>query len=185
MALIDGMCRDIYQHHAPLSPTAFQNSVHNAVAGYWSIAEGCRGACTSLAADDGSFAAGLIEAVTQAWYGEASVLLVAFDVPGPALLDVHRHYGCAFATALLLRAGVPGGATSATKADGGPVIELELVTDGDQGSLTPMRDRALEEMRLGNPAARALPLLAGLASGKTARLRLPYLEDLLLEVRLQ
>jgi hypothetical protein len=85
MELIDSMCRALYRDHEPPSPTVFQNSVHNAVAGYWSIAEGCRQASTSVAAGDGSFAAGLLEAATQAVVGGRPALLVAFDVPAPAL----------------------------------------------------------------------------------------------------
>ena len=48
-----------------VSPTAFHNSVHNAPAGYWSIATRSRAPSTSLCGHDGSFAAGLLEAATQ------------------------------------------------------------------------------------------------------------------------
>jgi hypothetical protein len=175
MQLIDAMCRDIYHHNVSPSPTNFQNSVHNAVAGYWAIAEGCRAASTSLAAADGTFAAGLLEAATQVIAEVRPVLLVAFDAPAPPLLDPYRHFQAAFACALLL--GPP--------ALGGDGLDLYVkLTDAADEAPTAMDDPGLEAMRTGNPAARALPLLRALALGGAHRLRLPYLDDLSLELQL-
>jgi hypothetical protein len=175
MTLIDAMCRDIYQHRTPPSPTIFQNSVHNAVAGYWAIAEECRAASTSLAAADGTVAAGLLEAVTQCIADARPVLLVAFDVPGPPLLDPYRHFDAAFACALLL-------GPLATGRDGADLSVA--VIDAADTVPTAMDDPDLEAVRTGNPAARALPLLRAIALGGAHRLRLPYLDDLKLELRL-
>ncbi|MGB5831970.1 MAG: beta-ketoacyl synthase chain length factor [Thiohalocapsa sp.] len=177
MDLIDSMCRAVYERHEPPSPTVFQNSVHNAVAGYWSIAEGCRQASTSIAAGDGSFAAGLLEAATQASTMGKPVLLVAFDVPAPELLHSHRNFGCAFACALLL--------APAAQADDDPLLTLALPDEAQSKPDTPMADYALEVMRAGNPAARSLPLLAALAGVGPALVRLPYWPDLPLEVQLE
>jgi hypothetical protein len=175
MSLIDSMCRDIYDHRVPPSPTVFQNSVHNAVAGYWSISEGCRGPSTSLAAGDGTFSAGLFEAATQVACSAGSVLLVACEVPAPELLHPHRPFDCAFACALLLGAAAPG--------EDRPTLDLALCED--EQPFTPMPDAALEAMRRSNPAARALPLLAAIAAGRPAMVRLPYWPGLQLEVRLE
>ena len=49
-----------------VSPTRFHNSVHNAPAGYWTVATGSRAPSTSLCAFDESFAAGLLDAAVQA-----------------------------------------------------------------------------------------------------------------------
>jgi hypothetical protein len=170
MALIDSMCRAIYEHGESPSPTVFQNSVHNAVAGYWSIAEGCRQGSTSIAAGDGSFAAGLLEATTQVVCTGAPALLVAFDVPAPELLHPHRPFVCAFACALLL--------APAAADDRGATLALTLEDAADAPPETPMPDDALETLRSGNPAARALPLLAALAGSRAARVVLPYWPDL-------
>ncbi len=62
-----------------VSPTRFHNSVHNAPAGYWSIATQCREASTSICAYDYSFAAGLLEAATRALAEQSPVLLVAYE----------------------------------------------------------------------------------------------------------
>ena len=75
----DYMCATLASQPTAISPTRFHNSVHNAAAGYWTIATGCRAASTALTAYDGSFAAGLLEAATQCVADERPVLLVAFD----------------------------------------------------------------------------------------------------------
>ncbi|QVL46796.1 MAG: beta-ketoacyl synthase chain length factor [Thiocapsa sp.] len=175
MGLIDSMCRDIYGHRVPPSPTVFQNSVHNAVAGYWSIAEGCRGPSTSLAAGDGTFAAGLLEAATQVACFAGSVLLVAFEVPAPELLHPHRPFDNAFACAFRLAPASPDEDRTT----------LDLILSEDEQPFTPMQDTALEAMRRTNPAARALPLLAAIAAARPAVIRLPYWPGLQLEVRLE
>jgi hypothetical protein len=175
MGLIDAMCRDIYEHRIPPSPTVFQNSVHNAVAGYWSIAAGCRGPSTSLAAGDGTFAAGLLEAATQVACSGGSVLLVAFEVPAPQLLHPHRPFDSAFACALGFGPAAPG--------EDHPTLDLTL--SEDEQPFTTMQDTALEAMRRGNPAARALPLLAAIAAGRPTVIRLPYWPELQLEIRLE
>ncbi len=176
MALIDSMCCDIYERHVPPSPTVFQNSVHNAVAGYWSIAERCQQPSTSIAAGDGSFAAGLLEAAAQMICSGGPILLVAFDVPGPEPLHAHRPHTCPFACALLLGEAGSG--------EGPLMLELDLRPQPHQASSTPMKIPELEAMRLGNPAARALPMLAAIASGEPAEILLPYWSDLRLAVSL-
>lgn len=177
MGLIDFMCREIYDHHTSLSPTVFQNSVHNAVAGYWSIAANCREPSTSVASGDGSFAAGLLEAATLVVTQSRPCLLVAFDVPAPDLLHPHRTFNCPFACALVLE--------PASIQTGQPVLVLEVRHPTDSGEETTMGDETLEAMRLGNPAARALPLLAAIAKAQPMRVILPYWPDLALQVILE
>lgn len=176
MSLTDSMCRAIYQQHLPLSPTAFQNSVHNAVAGYWSIAEGCLRPSNSIAAGDGSFAAGLLEAATQLSIYREPVLLVAFDLPAPKLLHPHRPFTCAFACAMVL--------TPERLSADQTMLGLALCDHLNPPALTRMQDAELEAMRMGNPAARALPLLAAIAADRPTLVRLPYWPDLQLEARL-
>jgi hypothetical protein len=174
MSLIEQMCGDIYRHGGTPSPTVFQNSVHNAPAGYWSIAEGCKAASTSISAGDGSFAAGLLEAAVQTHVCLRSVLLVAFDLPAPPLLHPYRNFSCAFACALLL--------TPASGTDVGPILDLALRAGDSSDTLTVMHDPRFEALRTGNPAARALPLLAAAAGCGPSTVGLPYWPDLRLEV---
>lgn len=154
-----------------LSPTRFHNSVHNAAAGYWSIATGSRAASTSLCCHDGSFAAGLLEAAVQAIAGGKAVMLVAYDVPYPSPLAEARPIGPAFGVAMAL-SPTPSPASFAR-------LELELTTDQPLSQNT---EPALEALRRTTPAARSLPLLAVLAGNGTTAVTLEYLPDLALSV---
>ncbi|MHB1304520.1 MAG: beta-ketoacyl synthase chain length factor [Acidiphilium sp.] len=152
-----------------LSPTRFHNSVHNAPAGYWSIATSSQAASSSLCCHDDSFAAGLLEAAVQATTARHAVALIAYDVQYPAPLGDVRPIGAAFAVALVL-APAPTAATLAS-------IEIALRPGADASSVA---SPELEALRRGTPAARSLPLLAALASKTAAEVTLNYLEDMAL-----
>jgi Beta-ketoacyl synthase, N-terminal domain len=137
-----------------VSPTRFHNSVHNAPSGYWSVATGSRAPSTSLCAFDESFTAGLLEAAVQATVQDCPITLIAYDVPYPEPLHAVRPIVSAFAMALVL---VPQRTERA-------VAALSMVPADAEATAT-MTDPDLERLRLGNPAARALPLLAALARG--------------------
>ncbi len=156
-----------------VSPTRFHNSVHNAPAGYWSIATGSREASTSLCANQGSFAAGLLEAALQSAAERRRVLLVAYDAPNPAPLAAAIPIVAPCGVALLL-AHEPSAASLAR-------LELALAADG---AVTPLADDGLERLRTGNSAGCALPLLAALARRQAAQLHLEYLPGLHLAVTL-
>jgi hypothetical protein len=79
LPIVDALCRTLAQDARLLSPTRFHHSVHNAAAGYWAIASGCRAPGSALAAFDCSFAHGLLEALVQQACEGQSVLLVGFD----------------------------------------------------------------------------------------------------------
>jgi hypothetical protein len=150
-----------------LSPTKFHNSVHNAAAGYWSIATGATTASTSLCAHDDSFAAGLLEACAQAAATQDAVALIAYDVPYPAPLFAVRPVGAVFGVALVL-APVPTAAAFAR-------LDLAL----NPGAGTPSSALpALEELRQSTPSARGVPLLSAIASGVAGEVSLRYLEDM-------
>lgn len=173
--LIDRICRCLAESPETLSPTLFHNSVHNAAAGYWSIATHCMAPSTSLAVGDGTFAAGLIECATQLGGDRREILLVAYDLPGPPPLAEHRPLACPFACALLLGLD-PGPPHLAT-------LELDLVAPSAPVAETAL-PADLEHMRRGNPAARVLPLLQLLAQRRCGRLQLEYLDGLALAVEL-
>jgi hypothetical protein len=136
-----------------VSPTRFHNSVHNAPSGYWSVATGSRAPSTSLCAFDDSFAAGMLEAAAQATVQECPVTLIAYDVPYPEPLHAVRPIVAAFSMALVL---APHRTERA-------FASLTLATTTDEAPTTTMTDPELERLRLGNPAARALPLLQAIA----------------------
>jgi hypothetical protein len=167
------MCEALAQPERIVSPTRFTNSVHNAAAGYWHIAAGSRAASTSLAAFDGSFGAGLLEAAAQAAATGQPVLLVAADLPYPQPLQAVRPLPDAFGVALLL---APAGAPAA-------IARLGLSLVPGDAALSHCADAGLEALRRGVPAARSLPLLQALARVDAREvLSLDYLDGLALEV---
>ena len=160
------LCEALAQAQRLVSPTRFTNSVHNVAAGYWHIALQSRAPSTSLAAYDASFAAGLLEATVQCLAAQAPVLLVACDVPYPEPLHALRPLADVFAVALVLSPAAETGAA----AGGAAQLELHSSTAALLGPATPCADPALEALRQGNPAARALPLLLALLQAAPARL---------------
>lgn len=160
-----------------ISPTRFHNSVHNAPAGYWSIANQCTRPSTSLCAYDASFAAGLLEACCQAMSTGEHILLISTDVRYPYPLSDIRPMGSDFAVAMVLNAA----ATDAVLAK----LTLRYAHEPE----TRMADDALEEARLSNPSARCLPLLQVIARktlhsdhADPTTIHLEYVEPLSLEV---
>jgi len=168
------ICVALASRERLISPTRFHNSVHNAAAGYWSIAQGCTEASTSLCAGDASFGAGLLEALAQLAAGAPAVLLLAYDADYPPPLRAKRPIPDAFGTALLL--------TAAEGAAALPRLQLTL----SDAVATSMQNDALESLRRSIPAARSLPLLEHLARQRPGTVVLDYLDGarLALEVQL-
>lgn len=161
---LDGVCSALAMPGAPVSPLQFHNVVHNIPAGYWSRAAGATGPSTSLSAGDATFAAGLIEAAT--WLGSGdngAVLLVGYDLPGPAALARHVPVCAPFAVAMMLLPEATNGHCCA--------LHMAVI---DRAPETDMAHPELETLRRGNPTARALPLLTAIATGKGGRVLLPY-----------
>ncbi len=156
-----------------ISPTRFHNAVHNAAAGYWSIATGSQQPSTSLSAHDASFGAALLEAASQIHHHARPCLLVAFDTPYPQPLRALGSIPHPFGVALLLTAQ-----RSATTL-------CRLTMSLTQEPAHPMPTPALETMRSHVPAARALPLLSALTTQQPQNLVIEYLPGLNLAITLQ
>jgi len=141
--------------HAPneLSPTRFHNSVHNAPAGYWTIATDCQAPSNAVCAGRASFGAGLLEAATQACADEKPVLLVCSDIAGTGPLaeitGCHHAFGCA----LVL--------SPKATARGMGSLDLQLTLAAPSGPDLPADAAA---WIASNPSATALSLLALLAN---------------------
>jgi hypothetical protein len=170
------LCEALAQPDRIVSPTRFTNSVHNAAAGYWHIAAASRAASTSVAAFDGSFGAGLLEAAAQVAATGRPVLLVAADLPYPQPLQAARPLTDAFGMALVL--GVAGAAA--------PIARLGLGLVPGDAALTACTDAGLDALCRAIPAARGLPLLQSLARGDARQaLVLDYLDGLALGVTVE
>jgi hypothetical protein len=165
LEVVDRILTSINQPGSPVSPTHFHNSVHNASAGYWSIATGSHAPSTSLSAYDASFAAGLLEAATQVCVDGQPVLLVAYDMPPPEVLLPFCPTTAAFGVALLLVPETPGLEPLSW-------IGMDLQAGDDKGC-EGMHDKGLEALRSGVAAGRSLPLLERIARGLSGSLCLP------------
>ncbi len=148
----DYMCSTLAAQPTAISPTKFHNSVHNAAAGYWTIATGCREASTALTAFDASFAAGLLEAAAQCQADERPVLLVAFDVEAVGALKSVTASAGLLACALVI----------APSASEQTVAAFDWSLVAGPASAPVYRSPAARTIA-GNAMADALPLLEAIA----------------------
>ena len=93
----------------PLSPTQFGLSVHNAIAGQWSILRGQRGESVAIAGEADTFEHAMVEAASLLGEATPSVLVVIAEERPPAAYDTWID-DVPFSYALALRVGrvVPG-----------------------------------------------------------------------------
>ncbi len=164
LGVVDKILNTLMLPGKPVSPTHFHNSVHNAPAGYWSIATGSSAATNSIAAGEHTFSAGLLEAVTRVHAENQPVLLIVYDSLPPEVLINHQSIKVAFGMAMLI---VPS--------PGEFSLTLEI-QDGNS-PLSKMDCPGFEQLRQANPAAHCLPLLQSIAMYQSAKICLPYLHD--------
>jgi hypothetical protein len=172
---LHGILSGLASEHREISPTRFHNSVHNAPAGYWNIATHSHAPSSSLCAYDASFAAGLLEAATQAVVEDRAVGLIAYDLRYPEPLHSMRPVGALFGMALVLTPW----RTAASLAS------LDVEPRRYSGHVSRMASAELEELRGNTPAARGLPLLAALARDEAADLVIDYISGLELRLALK
>jgi len=176
--ITDKMCNALTLPNRPVSPTNFHNSVHNAPAGYWAIAAEAQYNSNSLSACNETFAAGFIEAAIFTMIEQQSVLMVAYDMPAPPPLEKVRHLDAAFAVAMCLSGN----------REANSLVELELDLDCKvETEYSVCEDKALDRLRLGNPAARALPLLQAIAkkSATVTSVVIPHVQSTALSVKVK
>ncbi len=149
-----------------VSPTQFHNSVHNAAAGYWGIGAHSMRPSISLGCHRDSVPMGLLHAAAQAMAHGTPVLFCAYDAPLPEPLAPLHPTGFPFAMACVLHAQPwPGSSARLT---------LRHEPGATREPPEPSPWQALEDA---NPAARAMPLLAAIASGGACSLRMPLLDE--------
>lgn len=169
------ICSALASSDRLISPTRFHNSVHNAASGYWSISSGAMVSSSVLCAFDGSFAAGLLEAMAQVMLEQTSVLLVAYDTDYPEPLHSVRPLPDTFGVALVL----------APRRSEHSLAQWRLASTTCLTSAPAQRleDDALERLRSSIPAARCLPLLRSVAAQSQGEVVLDYLEGLQLALQ--
>ncbi len=158
------ICQALSLPAREVSPTRFSNSVHNAPSGYWSIATGAMTESNVLCAFDASFAAGLLDAMSQVKVDRRAVLLVAYDTEYPPPLHAKRPIPDAFGIAMVLSPNLTQHSLAR--------LDVALCDD----AFDTMREPQLEALRASIPAARGLPLLEMLALQKKGRINIEYLD---------
>ncbi|MBY8974892.1 beta-ketoacyl synthase chain length factor [Rhodobacteraceae bacterium NNCM2] len=137
-----------------VQPFRFQNSVHNAPSGQWTIAAGLHGPTTSIGAYDETVGAGFLKAAMQVVLEARPVGLVFYDVPLPEPLNGVHPIGEPIGAGFALRPE-PGAETIA-------VIEVSAATGPSTAAHSTI---GRELMATGNPIADVMPLLECLAGG--------------------
>lgn len=156
------LCEMLATDDRQISPTRFHNSVHNAAAGYWSIAMRAMTPSSVLCAHDASFGAGLLEAMSQTVADRTSVLLIACDTTYPEPLRTARPIPDDFGVALVL--------SPSRSAASIAMITVALTPE----PADTLHDPALERLRAGVPAARSLPMLQAIAAMRPGSVVLDY-----------
>ena len=114
----------------PLSPTQFGLSVHNAIAGQWSMLRGQRGESTAIAGEADTFEHAVLEAAGMLADGAPSVLLVIAEERPPAAYD-DWIADVPFSYALALRVCRPHPGEYVAGANGGDTYWRLQLTHGE------------------------------------------------------
>ena len=159
LAITDSMCATLAADPRELSPTRFHNSVHNAPAGYWTVAAHCHAPATAISAERGSFAAGLFEAALEVGAEGESVLLGAYDIAAHGPLAEVAPSTLPFATAFVLS---PARSASSIARLSLRSTQRTPTVGTTAPSLAPLLDNPM--------GAQALPLLAAIARRETVEI---------------
>ncbi|MET0231493.1 MAG: beta-ketoacyl synthase chain length factor [Rhodanobacteraceae bacterium] len=152
LAITDEMCATLAAEPRELSPIRFHNSVHNAPAGYWTVAAQCHASATAISAYRATFSAGLFEAAVEIAAEGEPVLLAAYDIAARGPLAEMAPSAMPFATAFVLSAA-KNARTIARLAL--RVAHDEALSDDVPASFAPLRANPM--------GAQSLPLLVALA----------------------
>ena len=156
LVITDYMCSTLASAPRELSPIRFHNSVHNAPAGYWTIAAHCHAASTSISSWHASFAIALFEAAVQAIADDTPVLLSAYDAESPGPLAEVSPASTLFGVAMVI----------APCAGSRPDLRLRLQPSSAGARLSRALPADFQALASTNPmAAQSLPLLAAIAAG--------------------
>ncbi|MCR6652412.1 MAG: beta-ketoacyl synthase chain length factor [Cellvibrionaceae bacterium] len=151
--ITDYMCTQLATPEKQLSPTRFHNSVHNAPAGYWTIATHCMRSANSIAAYNQTAGISLMEAATQARQEQVPVLVTLYDLCARGIYSNVYTVDQDFAAALVI---------SPSLLAHPPLAKLTMKL-APSACAEPAWAPSFAHLCANNPAARVLPLLHGLA----------------------
>lgn len=133
-----GLLDAMWRHGLPMSPAEFTVSVHNAAAGLISISNKNRGMTTSIAADDNTPAAALLEAIGLVVTRDTAVVVACADEPAPPTLAQVAPPWALLAAALVLEP---------LRSDRQHLAALTLAP----GAEAPLRPARFDELHCNNP----------------------------------
>ncbi|HET9836033.1 MAG TPA: beta-ketoacyl synthase chain length factor [Rhodanobacteraceae bacterium] len=170
LSITDYMCATLATAPQELSPTKFHNSVHNAPAGYWTIAAQCTAGSSAVTGYHASFGAGLLEAVALAIADDTPVLFAAYDIGASGPLMEMARATRAFGVAVVLTPG------------GDALPRISIATRNADAAVTPA-PACVAELARDNPLnAHALAFLAAVAGAASPCLTLPAASGLILDM---
>lgn len=171
--ILDYTCKTLAESPAEISPTRFHNSVHNAAAGYWTMATGCHAPSSAMTALEFTFGASLLEAASFAHAETSPVLLVGGDGPGcgplAEVIASRQRFGCALVLA-------PERSTNAFAR-----LDMRLT---DHRPAAPLSARA-QQLHEGNLSARGAEILDLLANDVSSSVRVQAAPQLDLDLTLE
>lgn len=167
-AIVNDIVDAVTTSARPVSPTQFHNSVHNAAAGYWTIAHHSGEPATCIGGHDFTLAAALLKAAAEAQVEDEPILLCAYDAPCPEPLGRKRITESVFGVGFVLTPRPTPGSRAR--------IDMAYAPGKPAAAEVDPSDDALTSLSRGNPAAQALRLLEILARGASGRCALPFLE---------
>ena len=155
LAISDYMSATLAKTPLLTSPTRFHNSVHNAAAGYWTIATGCLKPYTSVSGYYFTFGEGLLEAISQTLSADDPVLYVAFDIEARGPVGTMQPSRGVFAGALVISAQPSERA----------LAQLAFEVRQEQQPMPTVARAQNATLVEGNAMANGLPLFEALADG--------------------
>lgn len=174
LAISDYMCETLVETPTLISPIRFHNSVHNAAAGYWSIATSSTATYTAISAYVHTFGVGLLEAITQMLAEDAPVLYVAYDIAAKGPLGTVAPSTGLLGAALLLSPQAAGAKAKLTCA----------VRHGRKPQITSSRTQA-GAATASNAMSPSVPLFEALALRDPQEVVVSLSTDSELQVRVQ
>lgn len=173
----DYMCSTLASTPSLISPTKFHNSVHNAAAGYWTIAVRSLAPYTALSAHENTFAAGLLEAAMQAACDETPVLFVAYDIEAVGPLAAMSRCSGLFGMGLVI---------SPAASESSVPMQLRVRSAEPNSPLPPTRARTrAADLVAGNALASGFPFAEILGSDEHGEVLLALSDGCALEIALR
>ncbi|MEX2497164.1 MAG: beta-ketoacyl synthase chain length factor [Woeseia sp.] len=153
MDITNYMCSALAMSPREISPTRFHNSVHNAPAGYWSIATGSHTPASAISAYRYTAPMSFLEAAIQAIEENVPVLVVTQETAAPVALKDTCPTDTDFSAAILL---APSDRSTT------PVATVRFTLRSEAASW-PHTPHDLANAYSDHPGAGLLPLLAAIA----------------------